>query len=83
MFHVLRERFIDDFSWYVYVYLIKEKSDALNIFKIFKEEVEKELDMKIKVVRSNRGGEYYGRYTESGRNPSLFARFLKMEGIVA
>ena len=75
--------FIDDFSWYGYVYLIKEKSDALKVFKIFKAEVEKQLDMKIKVVRFDRGGEYYGKYTESGRNTSQFARFLEMEGIVA
>ena len=55
----------------------------MKVFKIFKAEVEKQLDMKIKVVRSDRGGEYYGRYTESGRNPGPFARFLEMEGIVA
>ncbi|RWR73399.1 Gag-protease-integrase-RT-RNaseH polyprotein [Cinnamomum micranthum f. kanehirae] len=75
--------FIDDFSRFGYVYLIKEKSDALNAFKIFKAEVEKQLDRKIKVVRSDRGGEYYGRYTESGRNLGPFARFLQEEGIVA
>ena len=33
-------------------------------------------------MRSNRGGEYYGRYTKSGRNIGPFARFLE-EGFVA
>ena len=33
--------FIDDYWRYGYVYLIKEKSEALNVFKIFKAEVEK------------------------------------------
>ena len=33
--------FIDDFSRYGYVYLIKEKSDALDIFKVYRTEVEK------------------------------------------
>ncbi|KAF7826706.1 Retrovirus-related Pol polyprotein from transposon TNT 1-94 [Senna tora] len=37
----------------------------------------------IKVVRSDRGGEYYGRYTELGRNPGPFALFLKEHGIEA
>ena len=71
------------FLRYSYVYLIKEKYYALNVFKIFKAEVKKQFDMKIKVVRSNRGGEYYGRYTESGRNLGPFARFLEMESTVA
>ena len=34
-------------------------------------------------MRSDKGGEYYGRYTESGRSMGPFARFLKEEGIVA
>jgi hypothetical protein len=32
--------FIDDYSCYTYVYLISEKSEALDKFKIFKAEVE-------------------------------------------
>ena len=63
--------------------MIKEKSDALDVFKIFKAEVENQLERTIKVVRSDRGGEYYGRYTESGRNSGPFAKFLENEGIVA
>ena len=66
--------FIDDYSRYGYLYLINEKSDALDTFKIYKAEVENQLDRKIKVVRSDRGGEYYGKYDESGRNPGPFAR---------
>ena len=60
--------FIDDFSRLYYIYLLLETSDALNAFKVFKAEVENQLDRKIKVVRSNRGGEYYGRYDETGCN---------------
>ena len=33
-------------------------------------------------MRSDRGGEYYGRYTENGQAPSPFARFLQEHGIV-
>lgn len=35
------------------------------------------------MVRSDRGDEYFGRHTEAGRMPGLFARFLEGCGIVA
>ena len=75
--------FIDDVSRYGYIFLLNTKSEVLNAFKIFKAEVENQLDKKIKIVRSDRGGEYYGRYDESGRNPGPFAKFLEENGIVA
>ncbi|KAI5333804.1 hypothetical protein L3X38_023936 [Prunus dulcis] len=59
----------DDYSRYGYVYLISEKSNALDMFKVYKAEVENHLDSKIKVVRSDRGG----------RNPGPFAKFLQEE----
>jgi transposase InsO family protein len=34
-------------------------------------------------MRSDRGGEYYGRYTELGQHLGPFARFLQEHGIVA
>jgi hypothetical protein len=49
--------FTDDYSRYGYIYLIKERSEALDKFKIFKVEVENQHDIKIKIVRSDRGGE--------------------------
>ncbi|CAL8999519.1 unnamed protein product [Prunus brigantina] len=75
--------FTDDHSRYGYVYLISEKSNALDMFKVYKAEVENQLDSKIKVVRSDRGGEFYGKFDERGRNPGPFAKFLQEEGIVA
>ena len=45
--------------------------------------VERQLDKKIKIVRSDRGGEYYGRYDELGQNPGAFAKFLEKCGIRA
>lgn len=58
--------FIDDYSWFTYLYLIKDKTSVFKCFKNFKTEVENQLDLSIKVLRSDRGGEYYGRYTEIG-----------------
>jgi hypothetical protein len=52
--------FMDDFLCYRYIYPIKERSEALDKFKIFKAEVENQHDVKIKVVRSDHGREYYG-----------------------
>ena len=36
-----------------------------------------------KVIRSDRGGEYYGRYDETGQNPGPFAKFLQKHGFCA
>ncbi|KAD6454719.1 hypothetical protein E3N88_09425 [Mikania micrantha] len=74
--------FIDDYSRYMYLYLIHEKFEYLEMFKNFKAEVENQLDRKIKVVRSDRGGEYYGRHTDVGQSPSSFYEFCKSHGIV-
>ncbi|GJZ63797.1 retrovirus-related pol polyprotein from transposon TNT 1-94, partial [Tanacetum coccineum] len=45
-------------SKFGYVYLINTKNEALNMFKTYKAEVENQLDEKIKILRSDRGGEY-------------------------
>jgi hypothetical protein len=52
--------FTDDYSRYGYIYPIKEISESLNKFKLLKAEVEDQHNLKIKIVRSDRGGEYYG-----------------------
>ena len=52
--------FIDDYSRYDYLYLIHEKSQSLDVFKSFKDEVELQLGKKIKTVKSDHGGEHYG-----------------------
>jgi hypothetical protein len=59
--------FTDDFSRYGYIYPIKERSEALDKFKIFKAEVENRHNIKTKLVRSDRGEEYYGRHTRMGK----------------
>ncbi|CAJ2666407.1 unnamed protein product [Trifolium pratense] len=75
--------FIDDYSRYMNIYLLHNKNEALDAFKAFKAEVENQCGKQIKVVRSDRGGEYYGRYTENGQAPGPFAKFLQEHGIVA
>ncbi|WZZ26370.1 hypothetical protein YC2023_009771 [Brassica napus] len=64
--------FIDDCSKYCYVYLLHSKDETLEKFKEFKLEVENQLKTTIKVVRSDRGGEY----------DSPFNAFCKEHGII-
>ena len=66
--------FTDDYLRYGYVYLMKNKSEALNKFKEFKAESEKQLRRHIKSLRSNQGGEYMS---------IEFVSFLKEHGILS
>ncbi|KAH9704344.1 hypothetical protein KPL70_011418 [Citrus sinensis] len=50
--------FTDDYSRYGYVYLMRHKSEALEKFKEYRAETEKQLDKNIKKLRSDRGGEF-------------------------
>jgi len=49
----------------------------LDSFKEFKAAVELKFDTQVKCIHSDRGGEFYGRYDETGRNSVPFARFLQ------
>jgi hypothetical protein len=62
---------------------LHEKSQSVDALKIFITEVERQLERKVKIIRSDRGGEYYGKNDESGQKPSPFAKFLEKRGIVA
>ena len=75
--------FIDDYSSYGFVEIIHEKSKSLEAFKAFKAKVELQQGKRIKVVHSDRGDEYYGRYDETGRNPRPFVRYCHECGIDA
>lgn len=50
--------FIDDFSRMTWVYFLRQKSEVFTVFKKFQAMVERQSDLKIKVLRSDRGGEY-------------------------
>ena len=66
--------FIDDFFHVM---------QAVNALEVYINEVERQLDRKVEFFRSDRGGEYYGKYDESGQHPGLFAKFLDRRGICA
>ena len=64
--------FIDDFSRFVWVDFMKEKSKALIKFKKFKEKTEKEVECKIRCLRTDNGEEYTSKE---------FAQFLQNHDI--
>jgi hypothetical protein len=56
--------FIDNCTKYCYTYLIRSKVEALKIFKYYKNEVKNQLNKKIKVIKSDKGGEYKTSFSE-------------------
>ena len=50
---------------YVYTYLLHERSKFVDVLKVFTDKMERRLDRKVKVVRSDRGGELYGKLLQS------------------
>ena len=56
--------FIDDSTKYCYVYLLKSKDETIDKFVLHKHEVENQLNKEIKVLRSDRGGEYESPFVD-------------------
>ena len=52
--------FIDDHLRFGWVEILSKKSEALDIFKKFKDAIQLKLGKLIKCVHSNRGGKFYG-----------------------
>ncbi|TQD88564.1 hypothetical protein C1H46_025883 [Malus baccata] len=68
--------FIDDFSRKTWVYFLQEKSEAFEAFKSFKALVENESDKKIKILRTDRGGEYCSKEFDAFCNEKGIKRQL-------
>ncbi|CAM8910357.1 unnamed protein product [Rhodiola kirilowii] len=73
--------FIDDYSRKTWIYFLQEKSDAFSAFKSFKALAENEVGRNIKILRTDRGGEYLSREFQSfcetqGTRRQLTARYL-------
>jgi len=64
--------FIDDYSRKSWVYLLVEKSEAFQQFKVFHKLVEKEKELPLKCLRTDNGGEF---------NSKEFIDFCKQNGI--
>eukprot|EP00253_Pinus_taeda_P033019 PITA_33019 len=64
--------FIDDFTRKTWIYFLKNKSEVFEKFQNFKALVENQCGLHIKVLRTDRGGEYI---------PKEFLRFCRENGI--
>lgn len=51
--------------------------------EIFINEVERKLDIKVKIIRFDRCDEYYGKFDESGQCPGPFSKLLEKRNIGA
>lgn len=65
--------FIDDYSRFASVYLLKAKSEVITRFMEYKALVEKQTGAKVRCVRTDNGGEYTSKQ---------FASFCAKNGIV-
>ena len=50
--------FIDDFSRYCWVHFLKHKSEFFDLLKVFRALVENQYGRRLKILRSDNGGEY-------------------------
>ena len=64
--------FIDEATHYTWIYVIKNKSDVFDCFKEWKALVENQFSCKVKILRTDNGGEYCS---------NEFENFLKTAGI--
>ena len=65
--------FVDDYFKFTWLFLLKFKSDVFEVFKYFKATIENQLDSKIKILRTDRGGEF---------TSNMFKRFCSSNGII-
>lgn len=56
---------VDDFSRVMWLYLLKDKDEALGVFRKFRLLVENETGEKMKVLRTDRGGEFFSKQFEA------------------
>jgi hypothetical protein len=79
---------VDDYTRITTVFFLKNKSEAFEKFKIYKEMVENEMDSKIKCLRYDNGGEFTSNefmdyYSSNGIKRQFFvARTPQRNGVV-
>lgn len=66
--------FIDDYSRFTWIYFLRSKADVFSVFKIFHAYVQTQFNVKIKILRSDNGGEYMSHPLQE---------FLQSNGIIS
>ena len=54
----------------------------MDALEIYYNEVKGQLDINVKIIRYDRGDEYYGRYDETGQHPGPFAKLVQKRAFV-
>ena len=49
---------VDDYSRYSWVFFLSQKNDTFDTFRIFTKKIQNELELKIKTIQSDHGGEF-------------------------
>ena len=80
--------FVDDYSRKTWIYFVKGKDEVFNKFKEFKALVENLFKKKIKILRSDNGGEFIGREfknlcKEAGIKRELTSPYIPQQNGVA
>ncbi|XP_073152109.1 uncharacterized protein [Henckelia pumila] len=80
--------FVDDFSKMMWVYFLEQKSEAFAVFVRFKKMVERESNLQLKTLRTDRGGEFlskeFSNYcSQEGIQRQLTARYTPQQNGVA
>ena len=65
--------FINDFSRFTYMCLMRNKDESFDMFKCYKIEIENQKDVKVMILRSDRGGKYF---------PNDFSTFCEEHDII-
>jgi Integrase core domain. len=52
--------FMDDYSWYTHLYLIQHKDDTFEVYKAYEALINTQYEAKIKILHTDRGGEFLG-----------------------
>jgi hypothetical protein len=66
--------FIYDFSRNTWIYFLRKKYEVFDQFKDFKALVENQTEKKIKLLRTDNGGEFFGNEFEELCNKCVIAR---------
>lgn len=69
---------VDDHNRFMWLYLLKNKSETLQVFKDFVKQIESKTEKNVKIIRSDRGGEFMSHsfksfYNEKGIKHELTA----------
>lgn len=50
---------------------------SIRLLTLSRYKVKRQIDKKVKIIKFNMGGEFYGRYDELGQNHNFFVIFIE------